>query len=93
MDEVTRAKEVLKNAGYFVDNLLCNEDIESFFSNVSKEECQKVLNRALTNEATMEQIWYSIESVGEDMGLKRTDYEDEDNTCSYCGRKDCVKHD
>jgi len=92
MDEVTKAKEVLKNAGYFVDNLWSNDDIQSFFSDVSKEECQKVLRSALTNDATMEQIWYAIECVGEDMGLKRIDYDDDDNTCSYCGRKECNKH-
>jgi hypothetical protein len=92
MDEVTKAKEVLRNAGYFVDNLWCNDDIQSFFTDVSKEECQKVLDRALRNDATMEQIWYAIECVGEDMGLKRTDYDDDEDTCSYCGRKECNKH-
>jgi len=76
-----------------VDNLWCNDDIKSFFTDVSKEECQKVLDSALRNDATMEQIWYAIECVGEDMGLKRTDYDDDEDTCSYCGRKDCVKHD
>jgi len=92
MDEVTKAKEVLRNAGYFVDNLWCNDDIQSFFTDVSKEQCQKVLDGALRNEATMEQIWYAIECVGEDMGLKRIDYDDDDDTCSYCGRKECNKH-
>ena len=37
MDEVTRAKEVLKNAGYFVDNFWTNGDVESLFSNVPKK--------------------------------------------------------
>ena len=87
MDEVTRAKEVLKNAGYFVDNLWTNGDIESLFSNVPKEVSQEVLKRALTNEDTMEHIWYVIESIGEDMGLKRIDI-DMDNTCPMCGRHD-----
>jgi hypothetical protein len=91
MDEVTRAKEVLKNAGYFVDNFWTNGDVESLFSNVPKEVSQEVLKRALTNDDTMEHIWYVIESIGEDMGLKRIGIEeviDMDNTCPMCGRHD-----
>jgi hypothetical protein len=60
---VEEAKAVLKANGYFVDNLWHVEDVKSKF-NCDDEEAQDVLLESLTNEATMEQIWFSIEEFG-----------------------------
>ena len=51
-------------------NLWCVEDVQSKFE-CTEEEALKVLEQALTNDATMEQIWYAIDVHGEYSGLKR----------------------
>jgi len=60
MNEVEKAKEVLRANGYYV------------------EEAQKILNIALTNEATMEQISFAITDAIECYFEDEldTDYED-----------------
>jgi hypothetical protein len=61
---VEEAKAVLKANGYFVDNLWHVEDVKSKF-NCTDDEAQYILEQSLTNEATMEQIWFSIREFGE----------------------------
>ena len=56
---IDNAKAVLKAAGYLVDNLWHVEDVQAKFD-CSTTDAMAVLNRALTNEATMEQIWLAI---------------------------------
>lgn len=53
-----QAREVLRNAGYYVDNLWSIQDVDddSLTDNVK----QLVLNMALTNEHIMEEIQYGI---------------------------------
>ena len=65
---IDSAKAVLKAAGYFVDNLWHVEDVQAKFD-CSPMEALSVLNRALTNEATMEQIWLAIYVDGDYNGL------------------------
>ena len=65
---IDNAKAVLKAAGYFVDNLWHVEDVQAKFD-CSPTEAMSVLNRALTNEATMEQIWLAIYVDGDYRGL------------------------
>ena len=60
MNEVEKAKEVLRENGYYVDNLWHVEDIQNICTKASWGDSQKILNTALTNEATMEQIWFAI---------------------------------
>lgn len=62
-------KNELKERGYFVDNLWTTEDVQSRF-NCTENEAQEVLEQALTNDATMEQIWLAIEFHGEDNELE-----------------------
>jgi len=66
---VEQAKKALRNKGYFVDNLWQIEDVQSRF-NCTDQEAQEVLEQALTNDSTMEQIWFAIDFHGEDNGLK-----------------------
>ena len=63
-------KNELKKRGYFVDNLWTTEDVQSKF-NCTEDEAQEVLEQALTNDATMEQIWLAIEFHGEENGLNQ----------------------
>jgi hypothetical protein len=60
-EEIIKAKEVLRNAGYFVDNLWHIQDVYNVAEgNIKKDQAMKVLEMALTNEATMDQIWFAI---------------------------------
>lgn len=62
-------KNELKLRGFFVDNLWTTEDVESRY-HCSEYEAQEVLEQALTNEATMEQIWFAIDFHAGDNELK-----------------------
>ena len=57
---------------YQTENLWTVEDAQHKFK-CDKDEALELLHSALTNEATMEQIWLSIDMLGEDMGLERND--------------------
>ena len=72
---VEQAKEVLRANGYFVDNLWHVDDVKLRWSCTDDEVAQDVLNRALTNDATMEQVWFALDMVAQDEGLEPTDPE------------------
>lgn len=67
-NKVREAKQILKEAGYYTDNLWSVEDVQDIF-NCSNEEAQDVLKIALTNEGTMHHIWTAIRIAGEDISL------------------------
>jgi hypothetical protein len=60
-NQVEKAKNILENAGYFVRNLWHVDDVFYKYKCSDPELAQSILNSALTNEATMEQIWYAID--------------------------------
>ena len=66
---VELAKQVLKENGYFVDNLWHVDDVKSKFK-CDDEDAQDILDKSLTNEATMEQIWFSIGEFGRMVDLE-----------------------
>ena len=72
---IENAKKVLKENGYFVDNLWHIDDVKSKFK-CDDDVAQGILDQSLTNEATMEQIWFSIDEFGEMEGLVSLDDED-----------------
>lgn len=78
MDAVENAKKVLRDHGYFVDNLWHIQDVQVNYMKASDEDAQKILNTALTNEATMEQISFAITEAIEFYFEDEldTDYED-----------------
>ncbi|NDG30667.1 hypothetical protein EB118_11420 [bacterium] len=79
MDAVEDAKKVLRDHGYFVDNLWHIEDVQSLHKGASVEDAHRILNDALTNGATMEQIWYSItDALENEEGYVPLSDEDED---------------
>jgi hypothetical protein len=60
MNEVEKAKEVLRANGYYVENLWHIQNVQANYIKASDEDAQKILNIALTNQETLEQISYSI---------------------------------
>ena len=61
MNEILKAKEVLRNAGYFVDNLWHIQDVYNVADgNIQKDQARQVLEMALTNNDTTDQIWLAI---------------------------------
>ena len=78
MNEVEKAKEVLRANGYYVDNLWHIQDVQANYRKASDEEAQKILNIALTNEATIDQIQFAIVDAIEFYFQDEldTDYED-----------------
>jgi len=73
--DVELAKELLRKAGFYTDNLWSVADVKAKFK-CTDEEAQKVLHNALKNEATMEQIWFAIGVHGEDAGLEAIEEEE-----------------
>lgn len=69
-DSVELAKQVLKENGYYSDLLWTIDDVKSKY-NCTNEEAQKVLHGALNNGATMEQIWFAIDTHAEEENLKK----------------------
>jgi len=54
---------------YQTENLWSVGDMENWDCN--NEQALDVLHDALTNEATMEQIWFAIDFHAEDRGIKK----------------------
>jgi Ran GTPase-activating protein (RanGAP) involved in mRNA processing and transport len=72
LNAIDDAKKLLKEHGYFVDNLWQTEDV-TMNHECTEEEAQTILYSALTNDATYQQIWEAISYEAENMNLKRRD--------------------
>ena len=70
--KIEEAKKLLSDNGYYTDNLWQIADVQEKFK-CTDEEAQGVLISALSNDATMEQIWFAIDFHGEDDGLERVE--------------------
>jgi hypothetical protein len=65
--KIAEAKQLLKDAGYYTGNLWTITDVKDKLEggeNLSDDEAQDILDKSLTNEATMEQVWLSISEFG-----------------------------
>ena len=58
--EVQKAKAVLKQHGYYVDNLWSTQDVTDRYE-CTEEQAQEVLDKALTNEYITEQVFLTID--------------------------------
>jgi hypothetical protein len=76
MSEIEKAKETLRAAGYFIDNLWHVDDVKLRFDVTNDEDAQDILNTALTNDWIMEQIHYGIGEAAVDNGFKSLEDED-----------------
>jgi len=74
-EEIEQAKALLKANGYQVDNLWHVDDAKLMFD-CTDDEAYDVVYRALTNDATMEQVWLAIDIVGEARGLTKIEEEE-----------------
>jgi hypothetical protein len=63
------ARELLRKKGFFVDNLWSVDDVTSNYI-CSQEQAHRVLELALKNEATMEQVWWAIDDAAESLEIK-----------------------
>tara|TARA_Y100001973_G_C5203998_1_gene340027 strand:- start:1056 stop:1313 length:258 start_codon:yes stop_codon:yes gene_type:complete len=61
-------RQELELRGYQMDNLWQSADVMDIYD-CDSEVAMKILIKALNNNATMEQIWLSIESEAEHKGL------------------------
>jgi len=76
LNKIDAAKKVLRDYGYYTSNLWHVEDVKAKFK-CSDDEAQAVLSKAMQNDATMEQIWFSIGFHGEESGLEKIEENDE----------------
>jgi len=60
MNEINKAKQVLREAGYYVDNLWSIEDVRDDDNELTDEQKMQALDMAFDNEYTTEQIFYAI---------------------------------
>jgi hypothetical protein len=67
--DINNAKELLKENGYFIDNLWRTCDITDIWD-CTDEQAQELLYKALTSESTIEQIHIAVCFMAEDMNLK-----------------------
>jgi hypothetical protein len=66
MNKIEQAKKTLRDAGYFTDNLWHIDDVKLRYI-CDDETALEILDNALTNDATMEQIWFAIDfAIDED---------------------------
>ena len=70
--DIDKAKKVLEEAGYYVNNLWHVNDVHSRFD-CSKDEAMNVLEEALTSDSTFEAIWFNIDYLGQEERLVRND--------------------
>jgi uncharacterized protein YggE len=61
MNEIEKAKQVLREAGYYVDNLWSIQDVRDDANELTDEQKMEALGMALKNEYTIEQIFYAID--------------------------------
>lgn len=54
--EIEAAKAVLKEAGYFTDNLWHIEDVKVMTDKIDNDSCQHILYEAVTADIVMETI-------------------------------------
>ncbi len=66
------AIKLLRDNGYFVDNLWQTCDVTMNYD-CTEEEAQEVLLKAFNNEDVYEQIWNAISYEAEYMKLKHVD--------------------
>lgn len=68
--QIEEAKKLLEDNGYFVSNLWHVRDVTDSYE-CSNETAQDVLFDALTNDATMQQIWLAIDVAADKFKLTK----------------------
>lgn len=68
--DCSKARELLKRNGYYVNNLWTTGDVTQNY-NCSDEVAYEVLDSAMQNDATMEQIFLAIDYKCDDLEIKK----------------------
>lgn len=68
--QIKEARELLKKHGYQTANLWTVGDVQSKF-NCTNDEAMIVIEKALINPATMDQIWFAIDYHGDECRLNK----------------------
>lgn len=66
--KIDKAKKTLEEAGYYIGNLYHVADVKSHFD-CTDDQALQVLDSAMDNDGTAEQIWMAIRDIGNMMGL------------------------
>jgi hypothetical protein len=66
------AKKLLRDNGYFVDNLWQTEDVKMNY-HCTEEQAQKVLERVFQYDSIYELVWEGIKYEADNMKLKNRD--------------------
>ncbi len=66
---VEEAKQVLRKAGYQVDNLWHIEDVKVNYD-CTDDEAMEVLEKALGSSSTIERIWFVVDYVARENNLE-----------------------
>ena len=70
LKDVLEARALLRKKGYFTDNLWTTDDVTENYE-CTQEQAQQVLEMALTNTATIEQIWYAIDDACDHLQFRK----------------------
>ena len=60
-EEIDNARSILRSYGYYVENLWHIEDVK-LNHECDDDDAYDILDNALSNEATFEQIWLAIDT-------------------------------
>ena len=67
MTKIEQAKATLREAGFYTGNLWHIDDVKDRYEGCDDVTAMHILDEALNNEATMEQIWFAIDfAIDED---------------------------
>lgn len=70
LNDVATARALLKSKGYFTENLWCVDDVTQNYK-CSRDKAYDVIDKAMNNSATIEQIFLAIDDVCDDLEIKK----------------------
>tara|TARA_R100001086_G_C11644074_1_gene205357 strand:+ start:57 stop:320 length:264 start_codon:yes stop_codon:yes gene_type:complete len=68
-DKIADAKELLRQNGYYIHNLYHIDDVTRMYE-CTDSEAMEIIELAIDNDGTANQIWENMRYFAEDMGLK-----------------------
>ena len=70
LKDIAEARLFLKSKGYFMENLWTTDDVTQNYD-CTQEQAHQVLEMALTNQATIEQIFLAIDDACDHLEIKQ----------------------
>ena len=73
IEEIEKAKEILRREGYFVNNLWHIEDVKTFYK-CNDEQAMEVLDHVLNgNDFVTDSIWRMMDMIADGLNIKKRD--------------------